>query len=73
MNEEARMELVELANTKIFFGKYKGKYLIQLPENYLVWMKQKGWPPGKLGRQLQQILEIKMNGLETLIYPLMKP
>lgn len=68
--EESRRQLVELANAKIFFGKYKGRYLIELPEPYLVWFKQKGFPPGKLGQQLQQILEIKVNGLESLIYPL---
>jgi len=68
----AREQLVELANTKIYFGKYEGRYLIELPEPYLVWFKQKGFPPGKLGEQLQQILEIKINGLEQLIYPLIK-
>lgn len=68
----AREQLVELANTRIHFGKYQGRYLIELPEPYLVWFKQKGFPPGKLREQLQQILEIKMNGLEQLIYPLIK-
>lgn len=70
--EEARKELVELANAKMHFGKYEGRYLIELPEPYLVWFKQKGFPQGKLGKQLEQILEIKMNGLEQLIYPLIK-
>lgn len=70
--EAARKELVDLANAKMHFGKYKGRYLIELPEAYLVWFKQKGFPPGKLGAQLQQILEIKINGLENLIYPLIK-
>lgn len=68
--DEQRKELVELANTKMPFGKFKGHFLIQLPEPYLVWMKGQGWPPGKIGKQLQQILEIKVNGLEGLIYPL---
>lgn len=70
--EEARRELVELANTRIYFGKYKGKLLIEIPEPYLVWYKGKGFPPGKLGRQLEQMLEIKINGLEKLIYPLIQ-
>lgn len=72
MNEEARKELVELANARIYFGKYEGKLLIEIPESYLVWYKGKGFPPGKLGRQLEQMLEIKINGLEKLIYPLIK-
>lgn len=63
-------ELVELANAKMYFGKYEGRYLIYLPEPYLVWFKQKGFPKGKLGRQLELTLEIKINGLEHLIYPL---
>lgn len=71
-NEEARKQLIELANSRIHFGKYQGRYLIELPEPYLVWFKQKGFPPGKLGEQLQQILEIKVNGLENLIYPLIR-
>ncbi len=65
-------ELVELANAKMHYGKYAGRYLIQLPEAYLVWYKQKGFPNGKLGRQLALVLEIKINGLEHLIYPLME-
>lgn len=52
------------------YGKYKGYYLIKLPENYLVWYRGKGFPAGKLGEQLQLIYEIKLNGLENLIYPL---
>jgi uncharacterized protein len=70
--EAARKELMDLANAKMHFGKYQGRYLIELPEPYLVWFKQKGFPPGKLGAQLQQMLEIKINGLENLIYPLIK-
>lgn len=64
-------QLVVLAKTKMPFGKYKDRYLIHLPENYLVWFKQNGFPAGKLGQQLELVYEIKMNGLEHLIYPLM--
>ncbi|TNE53363.1 MAG: hypothetical protein EP338_12575 [Bacteroidetes bacterium] len=72
MDDQARKELLELANAMMPFGKYEGKYLVQLPEAYLVWYRQKGFPKGKLGRQLEQMLEIKQNGLEKLIYPLIK-
>lgn len=64
-------QLVLLAKTKMPFGKYKDRYLIHLPENYLVWFKQNGFPAGKLGQQLELVYEIKLNGLEHLIYPLM--
>ena len=51
----------------MLFGTYKGWYLLDLPEYYLVWYKNKGFPKGKLGQQLQQIVEIKTNGLEELV------
>ncbi len=70
--ESQRNELIVLANTKMPFGKYKGHFLIHIPEPYLVWMKNQGFPPGKLGDQLKLILEIKVNGLEGLIYPLIR-
>lgn len=63
-------ELVELANMRMPYGRYKGKLLVELPENYLVWYRGQGFPSGKLGRQLELMLEIKINGLENLIYPL---
>jgi uncharacterized protein (DUF3820 family) len=67
---DSRKELLELANARMPFGKYEGKLLIELPENYLVWYQSKGFPKGKLGNQLAQMMEIKLNGLEKLIYPL---
>ena len=70
MKEEARNELVVLANARMPFGKYEGKHLIELPEHYLIWYRTKGFPKNKLGTQMEQILEIKINGLEPLIYKL---
>jgi hypothetical protein len=49
------------------FGKYKDRYLIDLPEYYVVWYNQKGFPKGKLGDMLKQVYELKLNGLEELI------
>ncbi len=54
------------------FGKYKGRKLIHLPEAYLIWFKNKGFPKGKLGLQLADVCEIKSNGLEYLLKPLIK-
>lgn len=59
--------LIELAHAKMPFGKYKDRYLIDLPEHYVVWYHSKGFPKGKLGDMLTQIYEIKLNGLEELI------
>jgi uncharacterized protein (DUF3820 family) len=62
--------LLELVNTKMPFGKYKGRFLCDVPEPYLVWMHGKGFPEGKIGIQLAAMYEIKLNGLEALIRPL---
>ncbi|QEN07076.1 hypothetical protein EXM22_03400 [Oceanispirochaeta crateris] len=59
--------LRELAQTKMPFGKYAGRYLVDLPEAYVLWFKAKGFPKGKLGLQLESLLEIKLNGLEGLV------
>ncbi|MDH5828627.1 DUF3820 family protein [Sphingobacterium faecium] len=64
--------LTELVTVKMPFGKYKGYTLCNLPEPYLVWFHQKGFPPGKLGIQLGTLYEIKLNGLEYLLEPLKK-
>ena len=59
--------LIELAHYRMPFGKYKGRYLVDLPEAYFVWFRQKGFPEGKLGRLLQEMHEIKINGLEPMV------
>jgi len=64
--------LVQMVQTQMPFGKYKGTLLCDLPVSYLEWFEQKGFPDGKLGVQLQTIYEIKLNGLEDLLVPLRK-
>lgn len=56
-----------LANTKMPYGKYKGTFLIELPEHYIVWYNNKGFPKGKLGDMLRLVYEIQLNGLEDLV------
>ncbi|MBU76837.1 hypothetical protein E5N72_08480 [Pseudoalteromonas sp. MEBiC 03607] len=58
-------------NTKMPFGKYTGRPLLLLPEPYLVWFKQQGFPEGQLGAQLAMIYEVKLNGLEKMLMPLL--
>jgi hypothetical protein len=62
--------LTQLVSMKMPFGKYQGKLICNLPESYLVWFNQKGFPPGKLGILLATMYEIKLNGLEYLLQPL---
>jgi uncharacterized protein (DUF3820 family) len=62
-------ELLELAAMRMPFGKYRGRLLIDLPEPYVVWFANKGFPEGKLGMMLQTVYEIKVNGLEYLFAP----
>jgi len=49
------------------FGKYKGRDLINLPEHYIVWYNNKGFPKGQLGEMLQLVYELQLNGLEDLV------
>jgi len=57
----------ELLVATMPFGKYKGWPIKNLPEHYLVWYKNKGFPKGKIGDLLSTMLEIKINGLEYLL------
>ncbi len=62
--------LMNLVSMKMPFGKYQGNLICNLPESYLVWFKQKGFPAGKLGILLSTMYEIRLNGLEYLLTPL---
>jgi uncharacterized protein (DUF3820 family) len=62
--------LTQLVSMKMPFGKYQGYLICNLPESYLVWFNQKGFPAGKLGILLSTMYEIKLNGLEYLLTPL---
>jgi len=64
--------LIDLANTRMPYGKYKGCYLIDLPEHYIVWYHAKGFPKGKIGMMLGLVYELKLNGLEHLIRNIQK-
>ncbi|MDA5533549.1 DUF3820 family protein [Yersinia mollaretii] len=63
--------LIEIANTRMPFGKYQGWVLIDLPEDYLLWFARKGeFPQGKLGMLMELTLTIKVEGLDSLVKPL---
>jgi uncharacterized protein (DUF3820 family) len=62
--------LLKLARTRMPFGKYKGRLLIDLPEPYVIWFAKEGFPEGELGQMLNILYEVKSNGLEYLFKPL---
>ena len=62
--------MLQLANMRMPFGRYKDRRLIDLPEAYVIWLANKGFPGGQLGDMLRMVYEIKINGLEYLFKPL---
>jgi uncharacterized protein (DUF3820 family) len=72
MLEQPNQQLIDAVNQTMPFGKYAGRKLLELPEPYLVWFSQKGFPEGKLGQQLALMHEIKVNGLENMLQPLLR-
>ncbi|MAY41554.1 MULTISPECIES: DUF3820 family protein [unclassified Neptuniibacter] len=65
-----KKHLVKLANMTMPFGKYQGRVLLDLPEEYLLWFAKKGFPKGELGMLMALMLEIQINGLESVLQPL---
>ncbi|MDZ7277750.1 DUF3820 family protein [Pantoea eucrina] len=64
-------QLIAIANTAMPFGKYRGRMLIDLPEEYLLWFARKeAFPAGTLGALMQLTLTIKTEGLQALVEPL---
>ena len=65
--------LVQIARMRMPFGRYAGTRLIDLPEPYIVWFRNRGYPRGRLGELLATLYEIKANGLEPLLASLREP
>lgn len=65
--EPDKQFLIDTANMKMPFGKYKNTYLVDIPEYYLVWYKNKGFPSGKLGKMMALVYELQLNGLEDIL------
>ncbi len=68
--------LAEIGKQHMPFGKYgpaqfppHGVPLYDLPLEYLLWFKQKGFPKGKLGGLLALVCQIKGDGSEEVFAP----
>ena len=55
--------LEELVSARMPFGRFAGERLIDLPEPYVVWFKQQGFPEGKIGQQLAAVYEVMLRPL----------
>jgi uncharacterized protein (DUF3820 family) len=69
MNSE---NLKKLVTVTMPYGKYKGRIIADLPEDYLNWFARKGFPSGNLGQLLALMQELDHNGLKYLLDPLRK-
>ena len=64
--------LIEIVNHKIQFGKYKGKWMYELPEHYLLWMINNGKLSGKFEMMINTTYIIQSNSLNHLLHPLIQ-
>ena len=63
--------LLEIVRMKMPFGKYKGTVLCDLPDFYLEYfLRNGGFPKGKLGQLMATVYEIKLNGLQDILVEL---
>ncbi len=77
--EEFRELLVEIGDTNMPFGRFgpdhfppRGLPIMDLPEEYLAWFQQQGFPNGRLGELLEVVWGIKDVGMDSVFEPLRK-
>ena len=66
----SKNDLLKLARWEMPFGKYAGRVLVDLPEEYLFWFRKHDFPKGELGELMKLCLDLKIEGLDSLIRPL---
>jgi len=66
-------DLEAVANRRMPFGKFKGRRLSRLPEAYLIWFEEHGFPSGDLGQLMRLALMLHLEGLSGLTAPLERP
>ena len=75
--EDFRNLLAEIGRMRMPFGKYgpaavppAGMPLHDLPGEYLIWFKERGFPKGRLGELMAVVCEIKEVGMDSVFDPL---
>lgn len=75
--DDFRNLLEEIGKARMPFGKFgikayppSGVPIMDLPEEYLAWFKERGFPKGRLGELMAQVLEIKSVGMDSVFDPL---
>lgn len=75
--EDFRNLLIEIGRMRIPFGKFGikafppgGVPIMDLPQEYLAWFSERGFPKGRLGELLAQVWEIKALGMDSVFDPL---
>ena len=64
--------LIDIVQTRMPYGKYKGTIIADIPVSYLEWMAGKGFTKDKIGMLLSTTFEIKTNGLSEILYVVKK-
>ena len=77
--DDFRNLLNEIYHTHMPFGMFgKEKYpprgvpIFDLPEEYLIWFKQRSFPKRRLGELMAYVCEIKETGMDSLFEPMRK-
>jgi uncharacterized protein len=75
--EDFRNLLIEIAKTRIPFGKFGIKFyppagvpIMDLPVEYLAWFYERGFPKGRLGELMAQVWQIKSIGMDSVFDPI---
>ena len=62
-------DLIAVCQRTMPVGKYQGRPLIDLPESYLLWFADRGFPRGELGRLMALAMILSVENLKHLVTP----
>ena len=62
-------DLIAVCQRTMPFGKYQGRPLMDLPEPYLLWFADRGFPAGELGRLMALAMILRVENLMHLVSP----